>query len=76
MNQVQIDNWKIDMGQRLRDVIKGRFGPLAEHKFAKCINISQGSLSDILNGHNTPSAFTLFKIGDRTTIDIKYILMG
>lgn len=76
MDQVQIDNWKVDMGQRLRDEITEKFGRRSERKFAKAINISPGSLSEILNGISTPSALTLLKIMENTNMSVMYILKG
>jgi transcriptional regulator with XRE-family HTH domain len=73
---VEIDQWKADVGQRLRKAITKRYGKRNEYQFAQDIGISQGSLSDIVNGRSSPSALTLLKIKENTTISINYILKG
>lgn len=76
MTKRQVEKWKVAMGQRLRDAIKEEFGYRKENVFAKVIDVSQGSLSEICTGINTPSALTLYKIAMKTGIDVKYILLG
>lgn len=69
--------WQEGMGDRLRSEVKRLYGRHKEKVFAEDINLSHGSLSDILNGKSTPSAMTLLKImmGPKK-IDIRYILTG
>lgn len=71
-----IEDWKLKLGQRLRRAIEKRYGRRSECRFAKDIQISQGSLSDILNGRSQPCALTLLKISEKTTISVKYLLRG
>jgi len=71
-----VEQWRIDMGQRLRVLIKVKYGKRKEHVFAEEIGISQGSLSEILNGISTPSALTLLKIIENTNMSVIYILRG
>lgn len=68
--------FKKRVGKRLRAEIKLNFGSRKEFKFAKQIRISQGSLSDILNGHSSPSAETLVKIHNQGRINMMYLLTG
>ena len=72
----EIADWKKAMGQRLRKLIEATEGKRKEFVFAEKIGISQGSLSDILNGKNIPTAFTLLKIMQNTDISIEHILRG
>lgn len=74
MTPKQVDKWKKEVGQRLRDAIKLYYGYRQECVFAELVGISQGSLSDILNGKSSPSALTLKKIGEKTNIDILKLL--
>ena len=67
-------DWQNDMGKRLRELIEDAYGYRQEYKFAKEIGISQGSLSDILNGKSTPSAYTLVKMA--RFFDINDLLAG
>lgn len=71
-----IASWKRDMGIRLCTAIEATRGYRKEYLFAKEIGISQGSLSDIINGRSTPSALTLLKIMENTDFNIEYILKG
>lgn len=74
MTPKQIDKWKHKVGYKLRLAIFDRLGYRKEYKFAKLIGISQGSLSDILNGNSAPSALTLKYISEKTDIDIVKLL--
>lgn len=56
--------WQKDVGKRLREIIEDVYGYRQECRFARDVGISQGSLSDILNGKSTPSAYTLVKMKD------------
>jgi len=60
----QKDQWQQAVAYRLREMIADLYGKRSEYKFAKAIGISQGSLSDILNGHSMPSAYTMVKMAD------------
>ena len=71
-----VEQWRGAMGQRLREIIKVKYGTRKEHQFAEEIGISQGSLSEILNGISTPSALTLLKIMENTNMSVTYILRG
>jgi transcriptional regulator with XRE-family HTH domain len=75
-DEAERKEWQIDMGKRLREVIKGKYGYRKEYLFAKDIGISQGSLSEIISGISTPSALTLLKIMENTDINVNYILRG
>ena len=66
--------WKMEVGRRLRKEITKRYGYRRENVFAKDIGISQGSLSDIINGHSSPSAETLSRMIHHSTINIKGLL--
>ena len=70
--------WQEDLGQRLRDKITDQYGYRQEYVFAKAIGISQGSLSDIINGKSLPSAYTLIKMArvSEGNFDIESILGG
>ena len=68
--------FKQAVGQRLRSQIEYRFGKRKEYMFAKQIKISQGSLSDILNGNSSPSAETLVRIHNRGKINMVFLLTG
>ena len=70
------DQWKKEVGQRLRETINRYYGDRSENTFAKDIGISQGSLSDILNGNSAPSALTLLKMMRNTSIGIELLLGG
>ena len=74
MTPKQIDQWKREVGERLREEIKHDFGYRKEYQFAEYIGISQGSLSDILNGKSSPSALTLKYIAEKTPINIVKLL--
>lgn len=74
MTPKQIDQWKREVGKRLRRCIAMVHGRRKEYRFAKFIGISQGSLSDILNGKSSPSALTLKYIAEKTDIDIVKLL--
>lgn len=68
--------FKKRVGKRLRGEIESNFGKRKEYKFAKQIKISQGSLSDILNGNSSPSAETLVRIHNRGKINMIFLLTG
>ena len=68
--------WSVDMGQRIKAYIAKQYGKGRQGEFAKLIGISQGSLSDIINGKSTPSALTLLKFAHNSTISINYLLKG
>lgn len=68
--------WKKDLGDRLRKSIDLEYGERRQFKFAKDVGISQGSLSEIINGISTPSALTLMKIMERSEIDVVRLLRG
>ena len=68
--------WQKDVGKRLREVIEDVYGYRQEYRFAKEVGISQGSLSDILNGKSTPSAYTLIKIESAIGFKADTILGG
>jgi len=72
----QSAKFKKEVGKRLRDEITSMFGERCENVFASRIGISQGSLSDILNGHSSPSARTLFLITTYSRINIRWLLTG
>lgn len=74
-NLIEAD-WRKQVGTRLRRAIEKRYGARHEAQFAKDIGISQGSLSDICRGNTTPSAFTLLKIDQHSTINIMRLLRG
>lgn len=62
------------LGEKLRHYIKVFEGPHKEHKFAKRIKISQGSLSDILNGKSYPSCKTLIKMAKYGKVTLEEML--
>jgi len=70
--------WQKEMGQRLREAIEAEYGYRQEYVFAKAIGISQGSLSDIISGKSTPSAYTLVKMSSLGIpgLDAGFILGG
>ena len=70
MTPKQVKQWKKEVGNRLFIEIYNYLGNRKQHVFAKLIGISQGSLSDILNGKSAPSALTLKYIAEKTDIDI------
>lgn len=61
--------WQKDVGKRLREIIEDVYGYRQEYRFARDVGISQGSLSDILNGKSTPSAYTLIKMSSLSAMD-------
>lgn len=68
--------WKREMGRRLRTVSVNYFGKKGQHKFANHLGISQGSLSDLINGVSAPSAETLKALTLRTPVDIRWLITG
>jgi len=61
------------VGKRIREYRK-MIG-LKGYQFAKKIGISQGSLSDIENEKSLPSADTLAKLENKTTVNILWVLL-
>ncbi len=76
LNDLDIAQWKKEVGERLRVAIIRIYGKRQAYQFAKHIGISQGSLSDITNGVSSPSALTLLKIHQNSTINIIKLLKG
>lgn len=72
----QKDQWQKSVAYGLREAIADLYGKRSEYRFAKAIGISQGSLSDILNGHSMPSAYTLVKMSSVLGLDVGGILGG
>ena len=70
--------WQKEIGRRLREAIEAEYGYRQEYVFAKAIGISQGSLSDIISGKSTPSAYTLVKMSSLGIpgLDAGFILGG
>lgn len=68
--------WKMDVGKRLRIAVDSQYGDRKQYEFAKDVGISQGSLSEIINGISTPSSLTLLKIIENSDIDVIDILKG
>ena len=64
------------MGTRIREWRKAQLPPLKGYELAKMISISQGSLSDIENLKSNPSAITLSKLSEHTTIDVMWVITG
>jgi len=62
------------LGRRLREWRKTI--PLKSYELAKIIKISQGSLSDIENDKSLPSADTLAKLYQHTSVNIIWLLTG
>ncbi len=62
------------LGVRLRQWRKSL--PLKSYQLAKLIKISQGSLSDIENCKSLPSADTLAKLYQHTSLNIIWLLTG
>ena len=75
-NRREYADWKIDVGARLFNAIEKEYGERKMFVFAKNVGISQGSLSEIINGISTPSALTLMKIMENSDIDIAHLLRG
>lgn len=77
MNEKEIAQLRIEIGERLRRVIRDTYGPHREQYFAnEVLKISQGSLSDIINGKYFPAGTTLYKIMTLTDLDVYYIMTG
>ena len=77
MTNEEREQWQKEVGQRLRAAIKKKYGPKREQYFAnEIMDMSQGSLSEILNGINAPHSITLFKLATRTNINVIKILKG
>jgi len=72
----QKDQWQQAVAYRLREMIADRHGKRKEYRFAKAIGISQGSLSDLLNGHSMPAAHTLVKMATVLGVNVSDILGG
>jgi len=72
----QSAKFKKDVGKRLREWITNHYGERREYKFANQIGISQGTLSEILNGISSPSAETLVSIQEKTELSILWLLTG
>ena len=72
----QKEHWSRDVAEGLREMIKDQYGYRADYKFAADIGISQGSLSDLLNGHSLPAAYTLVKMADVLGTTVGEILKG
>ena len=62
------------MGARIREFRK--HCEMKGYEFAKELEISQGSLSDIENGNSRPSAETLRKLATVTHINVHWVLTG
>ncbi|QPJ61265.1 MAG: helix-turn-helix transcriptional regulator [Candidatus Nitronauta litoralis] len=62
------------LGRRLREWRKTL--PLKSFELARLIKISQGSLSDIENDKSLPSADTLAKLYQHTSVNIIWLLTG
>lgn len=65
---------KKELGIKLRQYIEALEGHRKEYEFAKRIKISQGSLSDILNGKSWPSCPTLIKLAKFGKIKLEEML--
>ncbi len=77
MDAEEREQWQKEVGQRLRDEIKKRYGAKMENYFSiEIMDMSQGSLSEIVRGISLPSAFTLYKLATRTNINIVKLLKG
>lgn len=63
-----------NVGSRLREWRKTIH--LKSYELARLIHISQGSLSDIENNKSLPSADTIAKLYQHTTINIIWLLTG
>lgn len=63
------DRWKKAVGKELRKQIIKHYGEQRECDFAKDIGISQGSVSEIVNGISSPSGLTLKLIDEFTDIN-------
>lgn len=63
-----------NVGSRLREWRKSIH--IKSYELAKIIHISQGSLSDIENNKSLPSADTIAKLFQHTTINIIWLLTG
>ncbi len=62
------------LGRRLREWRKTL--PLKAYELARLIRVSQGSLSDIENDKSLPSADTLAKLYQHTSVNIIWLLTG
>lgn len=65
---------KKHLGIKLRQYIEVFEGRRKEYEFANRIGISQGSLSDILNGKSWPSCPTLIKLAKYGEINLEEML--
>lgn len=68
------DKWKLALGKDLRKQIIKHYGENSEWEFARDIGISQGSVSEIVNGISAPSGLTLKLIDEHTKINIMRLL--
>lgn len=64
----------IAIGDRIRKWRKAKGLTLV--KVCKIISIGQGTLSEIENGKNYPSALTLAKFEKYTDINVRFVLLG
>ena len=64
----------IGAGPRIKEWRKDK--GLQNQQLAKTLKISQGSLSDIENGINDPSASTIVAFIKHTDIDLHWMLTG
>lgn len=59
MTPKQKDKLKLKIGQNIRDICYEVYGPRNQQKLAKALKLSQGSMSDIMNGKSFPCCETL-----------------
>ena len=76
LEEITEEDFRAGVGERLRAAILKKYGYRAESLFAESIGVSQATISDICRGNTAPSAFTLFKIDQFSSIDIKKLLRG
>ncbi|MBM9546127.1 helix-turn-helix transcriptional regulator [Leptospira sp. 201903074] len=62
------------MGNRFRELIKSL--SLTQKDFAIRIGVSQGFVSEIINGKNLPSQETLTKISKEFNVNLDWLLAG
>lgn len=62
------DEWKIIFGENLDSILKDR--NMSQKELAKMCDISQGMISDYINGFRAPNIFAIINIAYVLDVDI------
>ena len=62
------DEWKFTFGENLDSILKDR--NMSQKELAKMCDISQGMISDYINGFRAPNTFAIINIAYVLDVDI------